>query len=78
MQARQKVVGGARLFIRPLADGSGKIELFHERELEGVFTNEGEALEYAKEAIAPAYRVGSARIHPVRPKKRISAARRTG
>jgi hypothetical protein len=76
MPGRQKVVQGARLFLRPLADGSGRVELFHERQLEGVFTNEEEALAYAEEAIVPAYRVGSARIHPVRPRKRVSVGRR--
>ena len=77
MRARQKVVQGARLFLRPLPDGSRKVELFHERQLEGVFTNEGEALAYAEEAIEPLYRVGSARVNPIRPKKRVSAGRRT-
>jgi hypothetical protein len=76
MRGRQKIVEGARLYLRPTADGSGRVELFHEGRLEGLFTSEGEALAYAGEAILPEYHVGSASVHPGRPKKWVSAARR--
>lgn len=39
MRTLHKVVGGARLFLRTFAKVSGKLELFHERQLEGVVTD---------------------------------------